>query len=129
MSAPEAAKLKGIHVLIVEDHRDSAEMLSEFLQHHGATTRTTGQADAAVELVKSLRPHIVLVDLRLAGTHDGRWVLDRIRELPRPLGAIPVIATTGDRVASPQMQEFSGVLVKPIDLDRLVDLLHRAAGR
>jgi CheY-like chemotaxis protein len=117
--------LADLRVLIVEDHADSAEMLSQLLQHHGADTRATATAEPALEFVRTFRPHAVLLDLHLSGAHDGHWLLDRIRALQGPLGTIPVIATTGERaLPTAEVQAFSAVLVKPLDLDRLTSTLH-----
>jgi CheY-like chemotaxis protein len=121
MSTPN--DLLGVRVLIVEDDRDNAEMLSEFLGHHGIDSRMTNVAEAAVEIVKSFRPHVVLLDIHLSGHYDGHWVLRRIRELENRLADIPVVATTGERNATEEAGRFSGVLIKPLDLDRLISML------
>ena len=121
MSSPN--DLLGVRVLIVEDDRDNAEMLSEFLGHHGIDSRMTNKAEAAVEMVKSFRPHVVLLDIHLSGHYDGHWVLRRIRELENRLADVLVVATTGERNATEEAERFSGVLIKPLDLDRLIDLL------
>jgi CheY-like chemotaxis protein len=120
--------LAGLRVLIVEDHADSAEMLRQLLQHLGADTRAVATAEPALEFVRTFRPHAVLLDLHIPGAHDGRWLLDRIRALQGPLGTIPVIATTGERaLPTAEVQAFSGVLAKPLDLDHLTNLLQTLA--
>ena len=124
------SELAGLRVLIVEDHADSAEMLAQLLQHLGADTRAVATAEPALEFVRTFRPHAVLLDLHLSGSHDGRWLLDRIRALQGALGTIPVIATTGERTLPiAVVQTFSGVLVKPLDLDHLTNLLQTLADR
>jgi DNA-binding response OmpR family regulator len=115
--------LLGVRVLIVEDDPDNAEMLSEFLRHHGIDSRMTNMAQAVVEIVKSFRPHVVLLDIDLSGHYDGHWVLRRIRELETRLADVLVVATTGERNATEEAGRFSGVLTKPLDLDRLIGLL------
>jgi CheY-like chemotaxis protein len=114
--------LNGLRVLIVEDHEDSAVMLTLFLQHKGCDTRSIATAEAALKLVKSWEPHVVLLDLHLRG-RSGRWLLNRIRMLPGALGAVPVIATTGDRLRTEEMETFSAMLIKPVDLDQLEQVM------
>lgn len=127
MSTPN--DLLGVRILIVEDDRDNAEMLSEFLGQYGIDSRMTSMAEAAVEIVKSFRPHVVLLDIHLSGHYDGHWVLRRIRELEDRLADVLVVATTGERNETGEAERFSGVLTKPLDLDRLINLLRIHAPR
>lgn len=118
--------LKGLRVLIVEDHHDSADMLAEVLGYDGAETQAAYLAEAALVFLLEFRPDVVLVDLHLAGRHDGFWLVEQIRAEPPPLGTIPVIAVTGDTFLTPeQMQGFSGLIIKPVEIDALSRLLAR----
>lgn len=120
------ARLETLRVLIVEDHHDSADMLAEVLRFDGAETQAAYLAEAGLEYLFRFRPDVVLVDLHLAGRHDGFWLAEQIRAEAPPLGAIPVFAVTGDTFLTPeQMHNFSGVIIKPVDLDALSRLLSR----
>jgi CheY-like chemotaxis protein len=122
------SRLDGLRVLIVEDHHDSADMLAEVLAFDGAVTQAAYLAEAGLEYLFRFRPDVVLVDLHLAGRHDGFWLVEQIRVEPPPLGKIPVLAVTGDTFLTPeQMHGFSNVIIKPVDIDALVELLVRYA--
>jgi CheY-like chemotaxis protein len=113
-------------VLIVEDHHDSADMLAEVLSFDGAETQAAYLAEAGLEFLFRFRPDVVLVDLHLAGRHDGFWLVEQIRAEPAPLGSVPVFAVTGDTFLTPeQMRGFTGVIIKPVDIEALSRLLTR----
>ena len=119
-------RLEKLRVLIVEDHHDSADMLAQVLSFDGAETQAAYLAEAGLEFLFRFRPDVVLVDLHLAGRHDGFWLVEQIRSEPPPLGTIPVLAVTGDTFLTPdQMQGFTGVIIKPVDIDALSRLLAR----
>src|SRR5688572_30313385 len=60
--------LKGVAVLLVEDHADSREALGLWLEHLGATVSIAGSAvDAYRVLAKGQAPHVILCDLRMPG--------------------------------------------------------------
>ena len=119
-------RLKALRILIVEDHHDSADMLAEVLSYDGAETQAAYLAEAGLEFLFRFRPDVVLVDLHLAGRHDGFWLVQQIRAEPPPLGTIPVLAVTGDTFLSPeQIQGFSAVIIKPVDIEALSNILTR----
>jgi CheY-like chemotaxis protein len=87
-----ARRLEALRVLIVEDHHDSADMLAEVLRFDGAETQAAYLAEAGLQFLVRFRPDVVLVDLHLAGRHDGFWLVQQIRAESPPLGTIPVLA-------------------------------------
>jgi PAS domain S-box-containing protein len=112
-------------VLIVDDNRDSADSLAMLMQITGNQTYMAHDGVEAVEAVEKYRPEVVLLDIGLPGL-DGHEVCRRVRE--QPWGKdIVVIALTGwgqedDRRKSEEAG-FDGHLVKPVDYDKLLELL------
>jgi len=112
-------------VLIVDDNRDSADSLAMLMQITGNKTYMAHDGVEAVAAVEKYRPEVVLLDIGLPGL-DGHEVCRRVRE--QPWGKdIVVIALTGwgqddDRRKS-QEAGFDGHLVKPVDYDKLLELL------
>ena len=92
-------------VLIAEDHEDNAEMLSDFLSLAGYRTTTARNGKEALDLIRRLRPSMVLMDLQMP-VMDGLEAMRRLRLDADPqLAAVPVIALTalampGDRERS-----------------------------
>jgi CheY-like chemotaxis protein len=112
-------------VLIVDDNRDSADSLAMLMQITGNETYVAHDGVEAVEAVEKYRPEVVLLDIGLPEM-DGHEVCRRVRE--QPWGKdIVVIALTGwgqedDRRKSEEAG-FDGHLVKPVDYDKLLELL------
>jgi len=112
-------------VLVVDDNLDSADSLAMLMRLTGNKTYMAHDGVEAVEAVEKYRPEVVLLDIGLPGM-DGHEVCRRVRE--QPWGKdIVVIALTGwgqedDRRRSEEAG-FDGHLVKPVDYDKLLELL------
>lgn len=112
-------------VLIVDDNRDSAESLAMLMQITNNEAYLAHDGAEAVAAIEKHRPEVVLLDIGLPKL-DGHEVCRRVRR--EPWGKdIVIIALTGwgqedDRRKSHEAG-FDGHLVKPIDYDKLLDLL------
>lgn len=119
-------------ILIVDDNRDGADMLSEVLTRQGYRTAVAYDAIEALRLAVDFKPDVALLDLGLP-VIDGYELADRLRLLP-DLPDLTLIALTGygqssDRARTREVG-FRHHLVKPIDLEeleRLVSAITRAA--
>jgi signal transduction histidine kinase len=115
--APPARPSPPRRVLIVDDNADAAESLSVLLSLSGHEVRTVHDGRAAVELVKSFRPQVALLDLGMPGM-DGCQTARAVRELQNGRDVI-LIALTGwgqeeDRRRT-ERAGFDAHLVKPVD--------------
>jgi CheY-like chemotaxis protein len=122
--------LKGVAVLLVEDHADSREALGLWLEHLGATVSMAGSAvDAYLVLAKGLAPHVILCDLRMPG-QDGLEFRARLRNEPG-LACVPVVAITGDVEAASGLVAlgFDGCLLKPASIQAVAETIGRVLGR
>jgi two-component system CheB/CheR fusion protein len=121
--------LAGIRVLVVEDHADSRDALQLTLDWLGATVWLAGSGPEALTIAARESPDLVLCDLRLPGM-DGFALLAGLRALPAA-HPIRVIAVTGcDRekdIKRTQEAGFDGHLVKPLDFERLVQVVEAGA--
>jgi CheY-like chemotaxis protein/two-component sensor histidine kinase len=112
-------------VLVVDDNRDSADSLAMLMEITGNKAYLAHDGVEAVEAIEKHRPEVVLLDIGLPGL-DGHEVCRRVRE--QPWGKdIVMIALTGwgqedDRRRSEEAG-FNGHLVKPVDYDKLLELL------
>jgi PAS domain S-box-containing protein len=112
-------------ILIVDDNKDSADSLALLLEITGNKTYMAHDGVEALEAIEKHRPDVVLLDIGLPRL-DGHEVCRRVRE--QPWGKdIVVIALTGwgqedDRRKSEEAG-FNGHLVKPVDYDKLLELL------
>ena len=124
MTQEPTSPLRGVRVLLVEDHDDTREALRESLALSGALVLT---APTALEAL----PHVVMcdvvvTDLAMSG-RDGRWLVGQVETSTHP---VPVIAVTGygedyDLSGAP----FARVLTKPVDPATLAAEILQVLGR
>ncbi len=121
---PDAAP----QVLVIDDHRDAAEMTATLLQLHGC--RTTVAHDGTSGLAAALRiaPDFVLLDLDLPGALHGTDVARQLHA--GGAGRRPVvIGITGNEANYRGARDcFDHALTTPVDVAVLLSLL-RAAWR
>jgi CheY-like chemotaxis protein len=79
-------------ILLVEDHEDSRQMYAEFLSA-SFDVLSTGDGTAALEMMRSTRPDLIITDLSLPGI-DGFELVARVRKDPM-LAAIPIVCLSG----------------------------------
>jgi CheY-like chemotaxis protein/nitrogen-specific signal transduction histidine kinase len=121
-TAPESMQRR---ILIVDDNRDSADSLAMLLEITGNKTYMAHDGVEAVEAIEQYRPEVVLLDIGLPRM-DGHEVCRHVRAQPWGKNIL-MIALTGwgqedDRRKS-QEAGFNGHLVKPVDYDKLLELL------
>jgi CheY-like chemotaxis protein len=84
--------LVGRHLLVVEDDKDARDVFCAMLDYEGAMVLGTGSAEEALAVLKTVRPHAIVVDIVLPG-RDGFWLLEQLRRSQR-MRTIPVVAVT-----------------------------------
>ena len=106
-------------ILVVDDNRDGADTLAEFLTSLGHETTCAYDGPQALSAAARFRPEIVLLDIGLP-VMDGFEVARRLRESEDPpkLIAITGYGQHADRVRT-QDAGFDVHLVKPIDVSSL----------
>jgi signal transduction histidine kinase/ActR/RegA family two-component response regulator len=118
-------------VLVVEDNKDTREMYSTVLQLAGHEVLEAGNADRGLELLKSQRPDVALIDIGLPGL-DGYELARRFRADPNARRVL-LVALTGygsqdDRERSRQAG-FDHHMVKPVSPETLRELLRGMSGK
>jgi len=111
-------------VLIVEDNDDAREMLKVLLEHEGHEVFEASDGTEGVRAASRLHPDLALVDLGLP-IIDGYEVARFIRRQdhqPQRLVALTGYGQSGDRQRALEAG-FDDHLVKPVDPDRLAELL------
>ena len=114
-------------ILVVDDSADNVAMLSLDLQQQGYRVVTASNGEDAITVAISVMPHLILMDINLP-TLDGLGATRRIRENDAlrevPIIAITAFGTEGFRRAAYDAG-VSGYLTKPLDLDRMHQLIAR----
>jgi CheY-like chemotaxis protein len=116
-------------VLVVEDNRDSAEMLRAVLGTDGHEVALAYDGGEALKQLESFAPEWVLMDIGLPGM-DGYAVAGLMRQRV-PAAAVRIYALTGygqpeDRALALK-SGFDGHLTKPVDPEALLRLLSEGA--
>lgn len=106
-------------ILVIDDDRDSAEICSTLLRHHGFHVEVAGDAETGMSLVRNARPAVVITEL-FERTLTGWAVLDALGAQPETAG-IPVIvlsahALPADREAASSAAVFLAKPVYPHDV-------------
>jgi len=115
-------------VLIAEDDPDTLVILRINLTAAGIEPMLAGDGHTALERIEAESPDAVLLDVLLPGI-DGWRVLEQLHAKGN---AVPVIVCSGkDNVHDLQRARDLGAvayLVKPFDIDRLIDVTSEVVG-
>jgi signal transduction histidine kinase/ActR/RegA family two-component response regulator len=130
--APEdrRAAARGQRVLVVDDNRDGAEMISDLLIDAGYDVRLAGDPSQALSLAATFRPEVAILDIGLPvmdGYALGRELRARLGDAPPLLIALTGYGQEQDRRRSAEAG-FSLHLVKPVDPDRLTHVVDALVG-
>jgi len=111
--------LHGVHVLLVDDDKETVELLGTILRYSGALVITPGSARAALKSLQTVKPDVVVTALTMPD-EDGYWLLREIRTLSSEQGGtIPVVAITDDTLDHGARRirsaGFNACLPKPIE--------------
>jgi len=114
-------------ILVVDDSADNLAVISLYLQQQGYRVVTANNGEDAVAVAAQMLPNVILMDINLPNL-DGLGATRRIRETDA-LREVPVIAITAFGTEGFQRAAYdvgvSGYLTKPIDLDRMHQLIAR----
>jgi CheY-like chemotaxis protein len=131
--SPQSAVLQGLRVVVVDDDKDSLELASTVLEQAGAQVSRARSAVAALELIVSGRPDVLVADIGMPGV-DGYELMRRVRALaPEQGGRTPAAALTA--YARPEDREQARAagyqlhLSKPALPDALVEAVAELARR
>ncbi|HET9623048.1 MAG TPA: response regulator [Kofleriaceae bacterium] len=117
-----AGALNKVSVLVVEDDPDTREIFTLSLGAVGAQVRSATSAEAALAVLASWKPDIVLCDLHLPGV-DGYSLIEHVHADAR-WRTIPMISISGSHpeieVERSQKAGFARHLTKPSKLADIV---------
>jgi len=124
-----AASLRSLEIVLIEDKPDMRDMLAETLRLEGCEVRTAQDGHSGLNLVKVVRPDVVICDLGLPDI-DGFGVARELRSDPS-FASCRLIALSGfvqpEDVRRSKEAGFDAHLPKPLRLDDLKQLLSDAA--
>jgi CheY-like chemotaxis protein len=109
-------------ILLVEDNELNRDMLSRRLTRRGYTVVVAEDGEQGLELARSERPDLILMDMSLPGI-DGWEATRRLRADPELAGA-RVIALTAHAMAGDRERAIEAGCddydTKPVEMERLL---------
>ncbi|MCA1586120.1 MAG: response regulator [Acidobacteria bacterium] len=117
-------------IVLAEDHADTCNLYLHLLDSVGYDVRVATTGDAALALVRQVRPAAVVLDIGLPGI-DGIEICARIRQHGW-FRNLPIIAVTGWLSAGHRLDHlarasFSELFGKPVDTRELLAAVQRWA--
>ena len=133
--ADEPPPLDGLRVLVVDDHRDSREMIGAVLGEGGASVQLAGSVDEALQRLQQWQADVLISDLGMPGL-DGFDLIRAVRaqedagESSPRLTAVALSAyASAEDQARALAAGFQDYAAKPIDPADLVAVVARTARR
>jgi two-component system cell cycle response regulator DivK len=125
MSAGDLPKSVPKRILIVEDNELNMKLLNDVLEAYGYDIVKTDSGAAVLELARTHRPDLVLMDIQLPDVSG----LDAVRQLKgdSETREIPVIAVTAFAMAGDERRALDsgcdGYIAKPIMLREFLETI------
>ncbi|MEK6289213.1 MAG: PAS domain S-box protein [Acidobacteriota bacterium] len=88
-------RLDGVRVLVVDDERDTREMLTVMIGQLGAEVKTCASSDEAISLLSEWSPDVIVSDIEMPD-EDGYDLMRRLRRSEANNGSrqVPAVALT-----------------------------------
>ena len=111
-------------VLVIDDDMTARELIAEYLRQDGFVVITAAGGREGLRLAKERHPIAITLDVMMPDI-DGWTVLAALRGDPELADTPVVMATIVDEQRHGMALGAVGYLTKPIDRDKLVELVHR----
>ncbi|MFW9258110.1 PAS domain S-box protein [Nostoc sp. CALU 546] len=120
----DSPDLNGLKVLLVDDERDTRELITFILEQSGAVVIQTASAMEALRIMPQFRPNLLLSDIGMPEV-DGYMLMRQIRAMSPELGGkIPAIALTAYAAEVDYQQAiaagFGQHITKPVEPAKLL---------
>jgi CheY-like chemotaxis protein len=120
-------------VLVVDDERDSRDLIATVLERQGARVVAVGSAPEALAAIAREVPDVLVSDIEMP-EQSGYDLLRQVRELPAdhggrlPAAALTAYASAQDRMKA-LLSGFQLHVAKPVPPGELVAVVASLAGR
>jgi CheY-like chemotaxis protein len=112
-------------ILIVDDSPTNLKLAKILLELEGYDVHTATDAEDVLELLSTIQPHLILMDLQLPGM-DGLTLTREIKANPKYQNTI-IVAVTAYAMKGDDQKAYAagcdGYITKPIDINTLPKLL------
>jgi CheY-like chemotaxis protein len=113
---------------VVEDNATIGGLLVALLREEGYRALRAWDSREAIRIARDRRPSVIVFDLSLP-YRDGLPVLHELKAQPETSEAPMIVVAGNTLLLLPQERDLlSDFLAKPVDLDKLINCIRRAAG-
>lgn len=113
-------------ILTVDDDPNIRDYLEALFTDNGYTVVTAASGDAAMEVLKDLRPDLITLDVEMPDK-SGPWVSRAIAK-DSGLAAIPIVVITGHSELNYIIPKAAAFLAKPFDADEVLRVVRQTIG-
>lgn len=110
-------------MLVVDDDRDTRELVGLVLRLEGYAVVRAADGAAALDLARRRRPGLILLDMRMPGMGGPAFARAR-RGLPPPRPPLVLLTAAAEARDSADLSGAE-ILLKPFDVERLVRVVAR----
>jgi PAS domain S-box-containing protein len=120
-------RLDGLRVLVVDDERDTRDLLMAGLGQYGAEVIAAGSAAEAFDAIQERVPDVLISDIGMP-EEDGYDLIRRLRTFPLAAGGkVPAVALTAYARVEDRLQAlragYQMHVTKPVELAELVTVI------
>ncbi|MEH2462632.1 PAS domain S-box protein [Nostoc sp.] len=120
----DSPDLNGVKVLLVDDERDTRELIAFILEQCGAVVTQAASAVEALRVMPQFQPNLLLSDIGMPEV-DGYMLIRQIRAMSQEMGGtIPAIALTAYAAEVDYQQAiaagFEQHITKPVEPAKLI---------
>jgi len=117
--------MKHIRILIVDDEAEFCTIILDSLAEFGYEVKCAHNTKTAVELSENFLPHIVLLDVVLAGER-GIDILDKMRKIDRKVKVLMISGMLDLETAKEAIAlGAEDYITKPIDLLKMDEIIRK----
>ena len=116
-------------ILIVDDEKDTCEILTEILEDEGYDASYALSGRSALRKIKENKPDLVLLDIKMAGM-DGIDTLEHIRKSEKDL-AVVMMTAYGSLDSARKAMQLGALeyITKPFDIKLISSIVKDALSR
>ncbi len=119
-------------ILIVEDQPDIRKLVRMTLEYEQYELHEASEGETGLDMVTTVCPDIVLLDVMMPGSLDGLQVCERVKSNPKTRHTAVILLTARGQQADVQAGRDVGAdayLVKPFSPLELIDKVEELAAR
>jgi len=112
-----------IKILLVDDEKGITDSLGDFFRQRGFAVKAVNSGEEAIKEVKSGRPDIIFLDIRMRGM-GGLDVLERVKKMDRSIKVIMLtILEEAEIVKKAKELGADEYITKPFRIDYLEEVV------